>query len=248
MSTDKAAARSITLNADMGESFGIHSFGNDSALLPLVESINVACGMHSGDPGTMHTIVEEAAEAGVLIGAHPGLPDLVGFGRRAMDLTAAEVRDLVRYQVGALSAFLGASGVALNHIKPHGALYAMLARSDELMGGLCEVALQYGVPVYGLAGTCHESAAVIRGVPFVAELYVDLDYRADGTVVVNRAGHQLDLERAASRTRQVVEQGTITAVTGEEIQVRPDTICIHSDLPNSVDLATTVRRALREQP
>jgi len=244
MSTDTAAGRTVTLNADMGESYGIHSFGNDTALLPLVDSINVACGMHAGDPGSMHTIVTKAAEAGVLVGAHPGLQDPVGFGRRAMDLTAEEVRDLVRYQVGALSGFLDASGIQLNHIKPHGALYAMLARSEELMGGLCEVALQYGVPVYGLAGTCHETTALSLGVPFVSELYVDLDYRADGTVVVNRSGHLVDLELAANRTRQVLEHGTLTAVTGEQIPSRPDTICIHSDLPNAVELATAVRQSL----
>ena len=245
MSPETSATRTITLNADMGESYGIHSFGNDTALLPFVESINVACGMHAGDPGAMDTIVAQAAAAGVLVGAHPGLPDPVGFGRRAMELTAHEVRDLVRYQVGALTGFLGAAGTALNHIKPHGALYAMLARDADLMGGLCDVALQYGVPVYGLAGTAHESVANDRGVPFVAELYVDLDYRADGTVIVNRGGHQLDMDRAARRTRQVLEHGTLTAVTGEEISVRPDTICIHSDLPGAVELAATVRRSLR---
>lgn len=112
------------------------------------------------------------------------------------------------------------------------------------MGGLCEVALHYGVPVYGLAGTCQESAAVRHGVPFVSELYVDLDYRADGTVVVKRTGPKLDLDRAASRTRQILDNGIINAVTGEQIPVRPDTICIHSDLPNAVGLANVVRREL----
>jgi UPF0271 protein len=234
-------------SADIGESYGIRTFGNDTALLPLMESINVACEMHAGDPGSMHTIVTKAAEADVLVGAHQGLPDPVGFGRRTMDLAVEEVRDLVRYQVGALSGFLGAAGIPLNHIKPHGALYAMLARSEALMSALCDVALQYGVQVYGLAGTCHESAALTLGVPFVSELYVDLDYRADGTVIVNRSGHVLDLDRAASRTRQVLEHGTLTAVTGEQIPARPDTICIHSDLPNAVELATTVRQAIRDQ-
>ncbi|UKA60577.1 5-oxoprolinase subunit PxpA [Arthrobacter sp. FW306-2-2C-D06B] len=236
----------LTLNSDMGESYGIHSFGNDEALLPLVDSINVACGMHAGDPSTMNRIVAAAASAGVRVGAHPGLPDPVGFGRREMVLRKDEVRDLVRYQVGALWGFLDSAGVPLNHIKPHGALFAMLSRSEELMDALCDVAEQFNVPVYGLPATCHETTAARRGIPFIGELYVDLDYNADGTVIVNRSSHVSGIAQAVQRTHRYLEEGTIASVTGETVRVRADTICIHSDQSNSVELATAVRKALND--
>lgn len=240
----KTLVPQLTLNSDMGESYGIHSFGNDEALLPLVDSINVACGMHAGDPSSMNRIVTSAAAAGVRIGAHPGLPDPVGFGRREMVLRKDEVRDLVRYQVGALWGFLDSEGLPLNHIKPHGALFAMLSRSEELMDALCDVAEQFDVPVYGLPGTCHETTAARRGIPFVGELYVDLDYNADGTVIVNRSSHESEIGKAVQRTHKYLEEGTIASITGETFMVKADSICIHSDQENSLELATAVRDVL----
>ncbi|MEF2977311.1 5-oxoprolinase subunit PxpA [Subtercola sp. YIM 133946] len=234
----------ITLNSDMGESIGIHSFGNDEALLTLVDTINVACGMHAGDPGSMKLIVQRALAAGVTVGAHPGLPDIVGFGRRAMALSADEVRDLVRYQVGALVAFLDAAGGVLHHIKPHGALFAMVSRDEELMDAVCDVAVQYQVPVFGLAGTFHESVARRRGLPFVSEFYVDLDYTDDGNIVVNRHSASTDLELVALRADRALQSGTAASVTGSSLPVRVDSFCIHSDLPNAAAVAETVRAAL----
>lgn len=221
----------ITLNADMGEALGIHSFGNDPALLPLVDTVNVACGFHSGDPSTMRQTIEAASEHGVTVGAHPGLPDIVGFGRREMKLSQSEVRDLVRYQVGALVGFLEASGGTLHHIKPHGALYGMLARDEELMDAVCDVALQYDVPVFGLPGTAHERTAARRNVAFVAEFYADLSYGDDGIVVVERHGKQRTPEELADRLRTAIRKGTVTTITGNELPVRIDSVCIHSDLP-----------------
>ena len=231
----------ISINSDVGESYGIHSFGNDEALLPFVDVVNVACGFHAGDPVGIHQTVAAAAGAGVAVGAHPGLPDPVGFGRREMALTAEEVRDLVLYQVGALRAFLDAEGVALSHIKPHGSLYGMVGRSEELMDAVCEVALRYEVPVYGLAGTAHERVTARRGVPFVAEFFVDLGYRADGSLIIARRPQATPPDLAAGRARLALAEGVAETDSGTRIPVRFESICVHSDTPNAVEVATAVR-------
>jgi 5-oxoprolinase (ATP-hydrolysing) subunit A len=232
----------VTVNADMGESLGLHSFGHDEALLGLVDTVNVACGMHAGDPGAMARTVTAALGAGVSVGAHPGLPDLVGFGRREMALNAVEVRDLVRYQVGALVAFLDAAGAPLHHIKPHGALYGMLSRSEKLMDSLCDVAEQYGVPVLGLSGTAHERVARRRGVPFVAEFYGDLDYADDGTVIVGGPATRRTPEEIEVRVLRALTEGRVTSVTGRDLPVTADSLCVHSDLPDAPQVGARLRR------
>jgi len=236
---------SVSLNSDMGESFGIHSFGHDEAILPLVDTVNVACGFHAGDPVGIHETVVRAAAAGVTVGAHPGLPDPVGFGRREMKLTAEEVRDIVLYQVGALHGFLHAEGLALHHIKPHGSLYGMVARDEALMDAVCDVALQYGVPVFGMAGTAHERVAGRRGVGFVAEFYVDLAYRADGGLIITRRPQRTPPDLAAQRARVALTQGVTHADSGERLDVRVESICVHSDTPNAPDVAAAVRGVLQ---
>lgn len=240
--TDLDAA--IMINCDLGESIGLHSFGYDDELVRLADVANVACGMHAGDPGAMNAIVEQAVRAGTAVGAHPGLPDIVGFGRRAMELDAVEVRDLVRYQVGALVGFLGFHGAPLHHIKAHGALYGMTAREPELARAVCEVARQYGVPVFGMRGTAHEQAALDEGVKFVGELYVDLDYRADGTLIVQRRPRPADPAAVAARVRSAMDHGRIAAVDGTIIPVRFESICVHSDLDGAPDVVRAVRAQL----
>ncbi|WP_324789288.1 5-oxoprolinase subunit PxpA [Streptomyces sp. H51] len=235
----------VSLNSDLGESFGIHSFGNDDALLPLVDAANVACGFHAGDPVGIHQTVTKAAAAGVAIGAHPGLPDAVGFGRREMKLFSDEVRALVLYQVAALKGYLDAEGVPLRHIKPHGSLYGMAARDEELMDAICDVAVQYGVPVYGMAGTAHERVAARRGVPFVAEFYVDLGYRYDGSLAIVRRPHATAPRLAADRARLALTDGLVETDSGRRIPVRFDSICVHSDTPNAVEVATAVRQVIQ---
>lgn len=237
---------STTLNADMGEALGIHTFGNDTALLDLVDTISVACGMHSGDPTTMSKTVTVALNANVTIGAHPGLPDLVGFGRREMILTADEVRDLIRYQVGALTGFLDALGAPLHHIKPHGALYGMLSRSEELMESACDVAEQYDVPILGLPNTAHQRVALRRGLAFISEYYVDLDYDDDGTVIVGRTGTDHDLAEVEAKTRRAIVKGTTTSIHGTELNITVESICVHSDLPHALEVAARVREVLNE--
>lgn len=234
----------VTLNSDMGEAFGIHSFGNDDQLTKLIDTANVACGFHAGDPTGIRETVEKAVAAGVTVGAHPGLPDLVGFGRREMKLERDETADLVRYQVGALVGFLHDAGTELDHIKPHGSLYGMAARQPEIMDAVCDVAVQYGVPVLGMAGTEHERVADKRGVPFIAEFYVDLGYRADGSLIIARRPRATPVEEAKQRAHKALTEGLATADTGEDFEMRVDSICVHSDTPNAVDVAQAVREVI----
>lgn len=234
----------ISVNSDMGEAVGIHSFGNDDGLLEIIDTANVACGFHAGDPSGIGETVRKAASAGITVGAHPGLPDLVGFGRREMKLFPEEVRDLVRYQVGALVGFLHAEGLELDHIKPHGSLYGMVARDEDLMDAVCDVAVQYGVSVYGMSGTAHERVAQRRDVAFVSEFYVDLGYRADGSLIIARRPHATPVEVAAERARVALTDGVAVAETGERIPMKFDSICVHSDTPNAIDVARAVRQTI----
>ncbi|OZE85347.1 lactam utilization protein LamB [Rhodococcoides fascians] len=234
----------ITINSDLGESFGLHSFGHDDELLGLIHSANIACGFHAGDPYVMSATVTNAVAAGVALGAHPGLPDLTGFGRRQMSLTADEVRDLVIYQVGALEAFISLSGSRLNHIKPHGALFGMLSRDETLMTPVAELAARLGVQIYGLAGTAHQSAADAAGAQFVGELYVDLDYDSNGSLVIVRRPHATDPDAAAARVTSAMSTGTIAADDGSPLAVEFSSICVHSDTPNCVDVVKAVVSAL----
>lgn len=234
----------ITINSDLGESLGIHSFGNDEALMALIDVANVACGFHSGDPDAMETTVALAREHGVQVGAHPGLPDLVGFGRREMKLTPSEAESIIRYQVGALVGFLNKYDLPLNHIKPHGSLFGMLARDEALMQGAVNVAKSYGVPIFGLAGSAHQTVAERNGVEFVGELYVDLNYNAQGGLIILRRPEDTDPEKAAARVRRVLQDGKVLATDDTVLDIPFSTICVHSDAPNSPAVARAVGQAL----
>ena len=168
----------VTINCDMGEGFGLYRIGNDAALMPHIDLANIACGFHASDPSIMHATVRLAKQHGVKVGAHPSLPDMQGFGRRAMVIAPDEVQDLVIYQAGALKAFLDAEGLPLNHIKPHGALYGMAARDEAIAGAIADAARVFGVPVLGMAFTAHETAYRKKGVAMIAEFYADLEYAA----------------------------------------------------------------------
>src|SRR5512144_2709666 len=153
-----------TINCDMGEGFGLYRLGDDAALMPLIDLANVACGFHASDPSIMRATVQLAKEYGVKVGSHPSLPDLQGFGRRAMVISPAEVRDLVTYQTGALVAFLDAEGMPLNHVKPHGALYGMAARDEKIADAIADAVLPFRVPILGMAFTAHEKAYQAKGI------------------------------------------------------------------------------------
>lgn len=234
----------ITLNSDLGESFGLHSFGNDDAIMDQVDLVNVACGGHAGDPEVMRETVEKAVGKGLKVGAHPGLPDLVGFGRREMKLFPAEVESLIVYQVGSVVAFLRREGAELSHIKPHGSLYGMLARDEELMAAAADAIAMFGVSMLGMAGTAHEKVCKEKGIEFIPELYVDLDYRGDGSLIIPRRPTGTDPERAAARVRRVLDEGVVEAEDGTLLSVTFASICVHSDIPGAGEVARAVREVL----
>lgn len=236
----------VTINCDMGEGFGLYRMGDDESIMAYVTVANVACGFHASDPSIMRRTIRLAKQRGVKVGAHPSLPDLQGFGRREMKIEPGELADLLLYQVGALKAFLDAEGMPLSHIKPHGALYGMAARARAIADAICSVAEIYGVPVYGMAGTQHEEACRARGLALVREFYADLEYDADGNLVITRSHHAVDPQTAAARCRRALADGKVRATDGRDIAVRADSICVHSDTPGAAAVAQAVRAAVAE--
>jgi len=233
------------INCDMGESFGLYRAGDDAALMPLISAANVACGFHASDFNHMRATVRLAKRHGVRVGAHPSLPDLQGFGRREMKMPREELANCVLYQVGALKGFLDAEGVPLAHIKPHGALYGMAARNGEVAEAICDAADVYQVPIMGMAGTLHESVYTARGHGFIAEYYCDLAYRGDGSLIITREHEAVDPAEAAARSLRAIVEGKTRSVDGNDVTVRADAICVHSDTPNAVEVANAVRAAVQ---
>ena len=240
----------IDMNSDLGEGFGAWCMGDDRAVLASVSSANVACGYHAGDPSIMRETVALCAERGVAIGAHVSYPDLLGFGRRNMACSPQEVYDYCLYQTGALRAFCSARGVALQHVKPHGALYNQAAKDRKLADAIAAAVKDSGgdVILMGLAGSEFARAAEAAGVKFAAEAFADRAYLADGSLMPrSREGAVIhDAELAARRVVQMATRGTVTADDGTEIQLRPDTICLHGDTKEAVEMAAAVRRALEK--
>jgi UPF0271 protein len=234
----------LTINCDTGESFGLYAMGDDEGMMPLITVANVACGFHASDPAVMRRTVRLAKRFGVEVGAHPSLPDLQGFGRREMKVARDELRDILIYQIGALAGFLKAEGMALSHIKPHGALYGMAARQEETAHAVCDAAEVFGVPLYGMAGTLHETIYPARRIGFVPEFYADLDYAGNGALIITRQHAAVDPATAAARCLRAVRDGQVASVEGHDIPVRAESICIHSDTPGAVAVATAVRDAL----
>jgi UPF0271 protein len=242
----------IDLNADVGESFGRYRIGDDEALIPLVTSVSIACGFHAGDPAVMRHTVELAAAHGVAVGAHPGLPDLQGFGRRAMRIDPDELADMITYQIGALAAFARAAGVSLRHVKAHGALYPAVAGDAALAEALVRAVLAQGrdlavVGPAGSAGAVLERAARAAGLRFVAEAFVDRAYRPDGTLVPRGEPGAViaSADQAAARAVAIARAIAIASVSGAPVPLRADTLCIHGDAPGAVELARRVRAALQ---
>ena len=234
-----------TINCDMGEAFGLYRMGDDEALMPLISEANVACGFHASDFNHMHKTVRLAKRCGVKVGAHPSLPDLQGFGRREMKISREELADCIIYQVGALKGFLEAEGITLNHIKPHGSLYGMAARDEAMAHAICDAADVFKVPIMGMIGTCHETVYPARGHALIAEFYADLDYADDGRLIITREHGAVDPVRAASRCRRAIADGKAESINGKDVAVRADSICVHSDTHNAVDVARAVRDALK---
>lgn len=235
-------ARLINLNADMGESYGRYTLGDDEALIPFVATIHVACGYHAADPGTMLRSVQLAKRFGVELGAHISYPDLMGFGRRRMGLSESEVFEISIYQIGALLGFCRAEGVRLNHVKPHGELYLTGVKDRPTARGIVR-AIRAVDPdlILLMAGPLVAEECELAGVAMIHEGYVDLDYAPDGSLVLERKKIGRDAESIARRAVGLLEQRGCAAVDGTWLSVPAQSICLHGDGPNAVELARTVR-------
>jgi len=242
------AARNATvaINCDMGESFGLYKIGDDEGLMPHITIANVACGFHASDPTVMANTVRLAKQHNVKVGAHPSLPDLQGFGRREMKMRAEELTDCIVYQVGALKGFLEREGMKLFHVKPHGSLYGMATKSQEVAKAVADAVKVFNVPVLGMAGTMHEKVYPAEGLDFISEYYADLDYADDGSLIITREHHAVDPKQAARRALRAVKEGVAETVGGREVPVRADCICVHSDTPNAVAVAQAVKTAIAD--
>lgn len=240
--------RAIDVNVDMGESFGRWSLGDDSSLMPYISSANVACGFHAGDPGAMRRTVAAAVEHGLQIGAHPALPDLLGFGRRPMKVSPADLTDYCTYQVGALAAFVAAEGGSLAHVKPHGALYAMCARDAELAEAVARSVAEVDPGLVLLALRDDHRAAVERhGVRLVTESFVDLDYDADGNLIIEAVKQAWDPDKVAERAVRVARERKVAKTDGSDLEVDSPTICLHGDAPNALDVVRAVKERLEAE-
>ena len=238
----------IDLNSDLGESFGPWPMGQDAALMDSISSANVACGFHAGDPGTMRATIALAREKGVAIGAHPGFPDLVGFGRREMKATAAEVYDLVLYQVSALAGMASAQGVRLQHVKAHGALYNMACRDRALADAIAHAVAAFdgSLILFGLPDSELLHAGEAAGLRVAAEVFADRAYDPDGSLTSRaKAGSVIhDTQRVVDRAIKMVRDSKVVAVDGSTIALQADTICLHGDTPGAADHARAVRKGL----
>lgn len=236
-----------TINCDMGESFGLYRMGDDAALMPMIDIANVACGFHASDFNHMRATVRLAKQHGVAVGAHPSLPDLQGFGRREMKIGREELANCLIYQIGALTGFLEAEGMPLNHIKPHGSLYGMAARDEEIANAVCDAADVFKVPLLGMLGTLHEKIYPARGHRFIAEFYADLDYNDAGGLIITREHEAKDPAAAAAKCKRAIQEGKVLSINGRDVRVGADTICVHSDTPNAPAIAAAVRAAVPRQ-
>ena len=241
----------VDLNCDLGESFGAYTMGMDAEVIPKVTSVNVACGYHAGDPLIMEKTVALAKQHGAAIGAHPGFPDLMGFGRRQMVVTPEEAGAYVKYQVGALMAFSKGHGLRLQHVKPHGALYNMAAKDEKLAEGICKAiySIDPELIFMGLAGSVMLEAAERIGLKTASEVFADRAYNDDGSLVArSKPGAVIhDPEAAVARAVKMAKEGKVISINGKEIDIRADSICVHGDNPKAIETVIKLRNALIEQ-
>ena len=238
----------IDLNSDLGESFGAWAMGQDEALMDSITSANVACGFHAGDPGVMRQTLALAKDKGVAVGAHPGFPDLVGFGRREMKATPAEVHDLVLYQVAALAGMAAAQGLELQHVKAHGALYNMACKERSLADAIARAvaAFDRSLILFRLPNSELVRAGAAAGLTVAAEVFADRAYERDGSLTSrNKPGSVIhDEDAVVERAVRMVKRRDVVAVDGSVIALQADTICLHGDTPGAAALARVVRRGL----
>jgi UPF0271 protein len=245
------ARKIIDLNSDVGESFGNYTLGLDEEVVPLISSANIACGFHAGDPQVMRRTVRLALANGVGPGAHPGFPDLMGFGRRSMDATADEIRDYITYQVGALTAFVKAEGGKLQHVKPHGALYTMAVGSPWIWQTVAEAiaAVDRNLILFVLGGRNRDDLKAMGrhvGIRVACEFFADRAYNTDGSLVSRKESGAVikDHDIAAARVLKMVTEGRVVCINGEEIELSGDTVCVHGDNPSALALVRCIRQTL----
>lgn len=241
----------VDLNSDLGESFGRYTLGMDDKIIPLITSANVACGYHASDPVVMEKTIAMAKEAGIRVGAHPGFPDLMGFGRRNMNVSPAEARAYTLYQLGALDGFCRAAGIKLQHVKPHGALYNMAAKDYKLAEAICEAIQSFdkNLIVLALSGRELARAAKDMGLRTALEVFADRGYEEDGTLVDRRKEGAMitDEQEAIDRVIRMVKEKKVTAVTGRDIPIQADSVCVHGDGVKALAFVEKIRAALQNE-
>ncbi|XWW94516.1 hypothetical protein V2A60_002459 [Cordyceps javanica] len=243
-------AQKYEINADMGEGFGQWKMGPDEELMPLIDAANIACGYHAGDPSIMLKTIRLCKQHGVKAGAHPGLQDLFGFGRRKMEIDPADMYAMVLYQVGALKAMLDSENVELSHIKPHGELFFYMQRDTAIMRAVLKACATFRVPVYACQNVEQERMCAEMGIPFQGELYVDIDYSPEGKLIPRAQSQPSTPELCYQRASGAASKGTTKDTQGNEVELgfngQPFSICIHSDVPTVLENAKSVRKAVDE--
>lgn len=238
----------VDLNSDLGESFGNYKLGMDADIIPLVSSANVACGYHASDPLVMNRTIAMAKEAGIHVGAHPGFPDLMGFGRRNMDVSPAEAKAYTLYQLGALDAFCKTQGIKMQHVKPHGAMYNMAGKDYTLAKAICEAIYAYdkGLIVMALSGGELVHAAEDMGLKVAREVFADRAYEEDGSLVNRRKEGAMitDEDVAIERVVRMIKEQKVTAITGKDIPIKADSICVHGDGVKALAFVKKIRETL----
>ena len=240
----------VDLNCDLGESFGNYTIGMDEAVIPHISSANIGCGWHGGDPLVMRKTLALAKEAGIAVGAHPGFPDLMGFGRRNMTVTPDEAYSYTLYQLGAFYGFAKAAGMEVQHVKPHGALYNMAGKDLAMSVAICKAIKDFdpNIILMALSGSKMLEAAEEVGIPAAYEVFADRAYNEDGSLVARSLPGAVihDTEECIRRVVQMVKEGTVTAITGKVIPIRCDSICVHGDNASAVEFVKAIRSRLTE--
>ncbi|BGE82273.1 LamB/YcsF family protein [Staphylococcus petrasii] len=241
----------IDLNCDLGEAFGNYSFGGDKDIIPLITSANVACGFHAGDENVMNDTVKIAKDNGVSIGAHPGLPDLKGFGRRNIDIAPQEVYNLMIYQLGALEGFCKAHGTRINHVKPHGALYNMGAKDKDIAHAIAQAVYDFdsSLILVGLSNSLLISEAESVGLKTASEVFADRRYEDNGQLVSRKEADAVitDTDEALDQVIKMVTENKVISKNGKEIDLKADTICVHGDGAHALDFVSQIRKKLTKE-
>lgn len=241
----------IDLNCDMGEAFGAYAFGNDTQILDAITSANIACGFHAGDPITMAKTVKRSREKQVNIGAHPGFRDLVGFGRRRIEMSDEELYHDVLYQLGGLDAMCRVHGAKLVHVKPHGALYNLAAKERSVALTIAKAVADFNpaLRLVGLSGSELIKAADELGLKSASEVFADRTYQKDGSLTPRSHNNAIihDPQEAAHRVVKMVKEGTVQATDGTWIQLQADTVCVHGDNPKAMDFLKLLRETLQHE-